>query len=185
MSKHDRIYEVNGGRLALLLLPTRWRRPLLGSLAQAAMSAPARLISELKTYRREKQYRMNHNGQVCRLRGVLNDEFDPTERGIEIRDEWWKPEGSKIWMRETGRSMMMPVRPGMRRIECRGYEGTGNTDFVVLLPEGLWNKTDLDRLRAIVDRYRLASRRFRIEYYMKKKTKDNGKTDREFFDAAE
>ena len=165
MSKRDRIYDVNGGRLALLLLPTRWRRPLLGSLAQAAMSAPARLIGELRGYRREMLYRMEHNGQVCRLRGALNDEFDPAERRMTIEDgESGAPaEAATVWRRGAGRWVMLPLRgTGAVMAHRRGFGGTSGYDFWVNVPRELAGAET--RIRGMVDMYKLASKRYTINY---------------------
>ena len=80
-------YEVNIKRLALLLLPTFWRRPILATLAYAMVSPLGYLHTRFVLFRRDTVYRLTHNGQVCYLRAVLNDTFDPIERRITVTEE--------------------------------------------------------------------------------------------------
>ena len=80
-------YEVNIKRFALLLVPTFWRRPILATLAYAMVSPLGYLHTRFVLFRRDTVYRLTHNGQVCYLRAVLNDQFDPIERRITITEE--------------------------------------------------------------------------------------------------
>lgn len=73
-------YDVNFKRLALLLLPTFWRRPLFAAMAYAAVSPLQYLHTRFILWKRESDYRLEHNGQVCYLRALLNDKFDPIDR---------------------------------------------------------------------------------------------------------
>ena len=68
-------YDVNFKRLALLLLPTFWRRPLFAAMAYAAVSPLQYLHTRFILWKRESDYRLEHNGQVCYLRALLNDKF--------------------------------------------------------------------------------------------------------------
>lgn len=167
MRIEERIYNVNVRRLALLVLPTWLRRPLAGALIYAGVCPLGRLLGELRSYRRETGYRLSHNGQVCRLRGVLNDEFDPERRRIVIEDGG--PEGGgespTVWLRERGRWRMLPRRgDGAVRMYREGFGGTGGYDFWVTVPEELRGGGTETRLRAIVNMYKLAGKRFAINY---------------------
>lgn len=165
MSKADRTYDVNMKRLALLALPTWLRRPVAGALVYAGVSPLGRMLRELRTFRGTTQYRLWHNGQVCKLRGVLNDEFDPEERRIAIEDNESQGirEASTVWRRETGRWVMLPLRgAGAACIHREGFAGTGGYDFWVTVPEEL--RTAETRLRAMVNMYKLAGKRYAINY---------------------
>lgn len=168
MGRIDRVFDVNMRRLALMLLPTWWRRPLIGSLAFAAVSAQARVAAELKGFRNEKGYRLRHNGQVCKLRGVLNDEFDPELRRIRVEDghadaataETWR-----VWQRAEERWAMVPRRgAGALTVRREGYAGTGGYDFWLSVPAELSGAETETRLRAVTDIYKLASKRYAINY---------------------
>lgn len=167
MSSRDNVYDINVRRLALLTLPTIWRRPIMGALIYAAVTPIARYVGELRAFRKEKRYRLTHNGQVCRLRGVLNDEFDPEQRRIDIEEGAGvtPSEASRLWLREEARWIIVPRRAGRAvSVHPEGFNGIGGYDFWVSLPEGLSDRIDDQRLRAIVNTYRLASRRFGVAY---------------------
>ena len=161
------MYKVNIKRLALLTLPTWLRRPLVGALVYAGVQPLCRLLHELRRYRDSTRYRLEHNGQVCKLRGVLNDVFDPELRRIVI-EEVESGDGmgvSTIWRREAGRWMMVPRRAGgATAIYREGFGGTGGYDFWVTVPEELRGAGTETRLRAIVNMYKLAGKRYAVNY---------------------
>lgn len=166
-NKADRTYDVNIKRLALLTLPTWLRRPLAGALIYAGVSPLGRLLQELRAYRSATSYRLRHNGQVCKLRGVLNDEFDPALRRIEIEDSdsAGNREAAAVWLRELGRWVMVPQRGvGAASIHREGFNGTSGYDFWVTVPEELRTAETETRLRAIVNMYKLAGKRYAINY---------------------
>ncbi len=161
----DRIYDVNIKRLALLTLPTWLRRPLAGALVYAGVAPLGRLLRELRTFRDATRYRTAHNGQVCRLRGLLNDEFDPDLRRIAVEDGGGGEEASTVYRRETGRWALVPRRgAGAAVIHREGFGGTGGYDFWVEVPEELRTDETETRLRAMVNMYKLAGKRYAINY---------------------
>ncbi len=165
--KADRIYNVNVKRLALLTLPSWLRRPLVGALIYAGVSPLGRLLWDLRAYRSVTRYRLRHNGQVGKLRGVLNDEFDPELRRIDIEecDSMGSREAASMCRREVGRWVMVPRRgAGAVIIHREGFSGTSGYDFWVTVPEALHASLNEDRLRTIVDMYKLASKRYAITY---------------------
>ncbi len=166
-NKADRTYDVNIKRLALLTLPTWLRRPLAGALIYAGVAPLGRLLQELRAYRGATSYRLSHNGQVCKLRGTLNDEFDPEQRRIKIEDNDGAEilEVSAIHKREVGRWTMLPRRgAGAASIHRECFSGTSGYDFWVTVPEELRVAEMETRLRAVVNMYKLASKRYAINY---------------------
>lgn len=167
-NRADRTYNVNMKRLALLALPTWLRRPLVGALIYAGISPLGRLLQELRAFRSATGYRLEHNGQVCKLRGVLNDEFDPELRRIRIEDGDsldGTSEGAAVWQREMGRWVMVPRRgAGYVRVHREGFGGTGGYDFWVMVPDELQTAATETRLQAMVNMYKLAGKRFAIIY---------------------
>lgn len=158
---------MNIKRLALLALPTWLRRPLAGAVIYAGVSPLGRLLQELRAYRSATSYRLSHNGQVCKLRGALNDEFDPDRRCIEIEESEsaGNREATAVWLREMGRWVMVPRRGGGAvSIHREGFNGTSGYDFWVTVPEELRTAETETRLRAIVNMYKLAGKRYAINY---------------------
>lgn len=163
----ERVYDVNMKRLALLALPTWLRRPLAGALVYAGVGPLGRLLQELRVYRSDTRYRLGHNGQVCKLRGVLNDVFDPEERRIEIEESEsaGSIEVTTVWLREAGRWVMVKRRGnGCMIVHREGFGGTSGYDFWVTVPMELRTAKTEARLRATVNMYKLASKRYAISY---------------------
>lgn len=162
----SKLYDVNFKRLALLLLPTFWRRPLLAALAYAAVSPLQYLHTRFMIWRRDTDYRLTHNGQVCYLRGLLNDLFDPIDRRITITDEVSNVGNIVLYKREEHRAIRLPARSSGRMVVLnrRGYGGVSGFDFWVSIPIALLNEIDTDRVRAVVDAYKLASKRYQINF---------------------
>lgn len=160
-------YDVDYRRLGLLLLPMTLRRPRLTALVQVLMAPLVRLGRELTDYRALKAYRLGHNGQTCRLRAVLNDRFDPVLRGIRITEAEGTVASLRIFLRETERFTRIRRRDGEGQV-CiyrRGFGGIGGLDFWVELPSRLRGVASEDEVRAVVNIYRLASKRFGLTYY--------------------
>lgn len=119
-------YEVNIKRFALLLLPTFWRKPLLATLAYAMVSPLGYLHTRFVLFRRDTVYRLTHNGQVCYLRAVLNDQFRPdraayhdhgggSERGCFDASQARGGAAFLLPTRDTGRAFIINP-PGLRRV---------------------------------------------------------------------
>ena len=125
------------------------------------------LLQELRAYRSATSYRLRHNGQVCKLCGALNDEFDPGLRRIEIEDSdsVGNREAAAVWLRDMDRWVMVPRRgAGAVSIHREGFNGTSGYDFWVTVPEELWTAETETRLRAILNMYKLAGKRYAINH---------------------
>lgn len=159
-------YEVNFKRLALLMLPTFWRKPILSTVAYAMVSPLGYLHTQFTLFRRESNYRLTHNGQVCRLRAVLNDTFDPIERRITVTDDADNMGILMLHNRKQDKAILLPKRETGRAIivNRRGFDGVNGFDFWINIPLDLLETVDIARLKAIVSIYKLASKRFSINY---------------------
>lgn len=159
-------YEVNFKRFALLLLPTFWRKPILATIAYAMVSPLSYLHTRFILFRRESNYRLTHNGQVCYLRAVLNDQFDPIERRITITETAGNMGILMLYEREEEKGQLLPIRESGRSVivNRRGFGGINAFDFWVNIPGVLYDTVDVTRLKAIVSTYKLASKRFSINY---------------------
>lgn len=163
----DNVFDLDLKRLALQSLPTGMRKPLLANLLFTALAPLGAALDSLRRFRQETGYRLEHNGQVCRLRGALNDVFDPELRRITVEDGPGRGERDAwlAWLRETGRWTMVPGRGrGAALLRRRGYGGTGGYDFWVNLPRELRDAQAETRLRGLVDVLKLASRRYGVNY---------------------
>ena len=149
-------YDVKFKRLALLLLPTFLRRPLIAAVAYASVIPVQYLYVRFIRWKQDTDYRLNNNGQVCYLRAVLNDMFDPVDNigfiTVHHRDENLE---KLLPRRESGRVLI---------VNRRGFSGVSAYDFWVNVPLALYGEVDTDRIRAVVNQYKLASKRFSITF---------------------
>lgn len=159
-------YDINVKRLALLLLPTFWRRPMLSALTFAAVSPLQLLHTQFMRWKADTDYRLRYNGQVCHLRAVLNDMFDPGERRITITDSAENVGYISLHHRDADQSLRLPARESGRVVilNRRGYGGVNGFDFWVNLPVALYGKIDLAQVMGVVNTYKLASKRFSINF---------------------
>lgn len=162
------VYDLRVKKLALQLLPTFWRRPLMAAFAQSLVQGVNKNYGDFMRWRNEEDYRLAHNGQVCKLRGLLNDAFDPQARRITVEDAWDDSRaGQLVYCRETGRHILL----GKRGHKCayvinrRGFGGANGMDFCVNIPLELRGMVDEVRLNAMVNTYKLASKRWTIHYF--------------------
>lgn len=159
-------YDVSFSRLAALLLPMCLRRPRVMALGRAMVAPVALMHTELMRFRNDMHYRMTHNGQTCHLRAVLNDRFDAVERRIRITESNEGDTGVTLHMRITALFVRMPRRnDGRRLLYRRGYGGSQAYGFWVEVPTQMHGTINELELRAVVNKYKLASIRYGINYY--------------------
>lgn len=159
-------YDVNIKRLGLLLLPTFLRRPLMTSLLYAVLTPLNYLHMRFMLFRQNAAYRLGHNGQVCYLRAVLNDTFDPELRRITVTDTALNSGMLFAYVREADRSLLVPLRNSgrMTLVDRRGFGGISGFDFVINVPLALRGSGEA-RLMTMANTYKLASKRFAISYF--------------------
>lgn len=154
------IYDVDVKRLLKLLLPMKWRKAGLVALAGALTEPIAGMPAELREYKAKQEYRMRYNGQVCRLRGLLNDEFDKDNRRITVTDVKSNVADGYIFVYSRKESRYEVQLPG--KIKVRSNPQYEDGDFEVNVPREL-NGKDL-QIKALINEYKLASKRYKINY---------------------
>ncbi|WP_418450196.1 hypothetical protein [Alistipes sp.] len=158
-------FDVDFRKLGSLLLPTFWRRPLLTAFVEALLTPLHEIHADFTRARSKTNYRLSHNGQVCYLRAVLNDTFDPVGRRITITDVADDAANTTLYMRSEGRAIVLPRRDSGQAVTFnrRGFSGVNRYDFEVRVPVVLSGADDI-RLRAMVSAYKLATKRFVVTY---------------------
>ncbi|AMO19235.2 hypothetical protein UN65_01665 [Flavobacterium columnare] len=102
-------------------------------------------------------YKLNHNGQRCKLRKVLNDELDSQQRRIRI-DDGTSYKRKYIYTKAESK----PIYLGKPFINSKTeFENTG-VDFVVYVPTEIVDKS-IHKLKFLINYYKLAGKRYRIE----------------------
>lgn len=155
------MFEIDLKRWVALLLPARLRSPLIFGRLRAAVSGVECVYRAFVAARGEHLFRLRHNGQVCYLRGGLNERFG---RGFRIGT--LKREGEWLYaVTENGEGIRVAVSEkaaGVPVVYSEQGLNAAQNDFVVFVPGRVWNR--LEDVRAFVDRYKLVTKR---AYYVK------------------
>lgn len=164
----ESIYKIDFDRLVALLLPSFLRKAKMLAFLRILI-VPIKSIHYEFQQKRTRQngdlYRLKINGQVCYLRKMLNDNFDPEKRRIRIVD------GNQfnrkyLYTRGENKSVYL----GKMYLRGRSdYADTG-IDFIVEIPLEVWNlhrseQNGTERfytIEAYIDFYRLAGKRYKI-----------------------
>ena len=164
----SKVLDVDFNKLAGLLTPTFLRKPVFLSWLKVFITPIITLHDRFKKKRESDLYKLSHNGQVCYLRKVLNDEFDPDLRRIEITDgNRYTPQYIYTEAEEK------PKFLGTMYLRDDSVYGDTGADFLVLLPFEIWDahKKEISignyrfyDIESIVNYYRLASKRYKIDF---------------------
>lgn len=103
-----------------------------------------------------KKYQISITPQVCRLEAVLNDTFDPVNRGIYIDEPvriptqyFYRKTDLKDWYLDDGKFIINDTRYGYLY------------DFAVNVPSAV--VFDLERMKGLVSQYKLIGKIFKIK----------------------
>lgn len=157
-----RLFQIDYKRLVLLLLPTFLRKPRLFAFLCALTFGIAELHAKFLKDRNANLLRIKRNGQVCYLRGLLNDELDPEERRIQIKDG--TTEGDWIFAMDEDEAYQLFIDTGGTMVYSEDRIISNTAFFYVFIP---WSKeqTDLNnRLRNFLNEYKLLSKKYIIQH---------------------
>ena len=161
--------KIDYKKLAVLLLPTFLRQPLLMSFARVLMTPSQRLHDEHHMARDERMYQLQHTSQICHIKDALNREFSVGNyaafpdytAGFEIEDinaiGDWVMTYDEVPAFADVHTMVKDNDYLLVYDEAIITQATQS--FIVYVPKELNFNDSLPRVRAIVEQYRLASRR--------------------------
>lgn len=151
-------FNININKLVTLLTPTFLRKDGFLGYAQALVTPIATLHQQFYVKRLDNLYKLNHNGQVCYLRKVLNDAFDAQLRRIRITD------GNKYQRNYIYTNVeQQPKYLGTIYIRNANDYADSGVDFRVVVPIGFDLTNNIYQLKALIDFYKLAGKRYLIE----------------------
>lgn len=151
----SKVFEIDFNRMLVLLLPTFLRKSKMTTWLKVLISPVVALHYNFMQERNRDLYKLTHNSQVCYLRKALNDEFDKDFRRIEITDVEGKEPNYIYTFGEKKPKFLGKIYLN----NSAGIKGSG-VDFYVRVPLKVANSKD--EIRALVDLYRLASKRYEI-----------------------
>ena len=125
------MFKTKHSKLASLLTPTRQRERKFLSLLKCFVAPLQTMQNDFETNRNNNIYKLNHNGQICKLTSVLNDTFDKDQRRICITDNG--DNAVLLIHRDTDQKLVqLPII--VHRNEDYGDSGY---DFVVCIPSDI------------------------------------------------
>ncbi len=156
-------FDIDYDVLVWQLLPVRLRKPIAYAWLKCLVEPVKWLYGLFTGFRSANLYLLAHNSQVAYLEAALNDTFDSALRRIYITDGAYEdpefvylaPENKPVWLglvAEIGSTGY--TNP--RALYTNAETSLLGTAFITVVPVGLI--FDTQRMRALVDFYRLAGR---------------------------
>ena len=159
-----RIYDIKYNKLVAWLLPVPLRKAVHNAWLLALTSPVVKLYQALLRYRQAKLYQLTITPQVCYLQRMLNDRFDPTLRRILLSDGIWRQPWYVYQEAELKPRYLYTEAEDDPVITYTDSEaGQLPDDFVVYVPIGLIY--DITEMRGLLNAYKLAGTRYKIESY--------------------
>lgn len=150
---------MNFFKLSVLQLPVSLRHPNMIGITKALVTPLYTVQRLFSLYREDVLYKINHNGQVCYLRGMLNDTFDSTYRRIKIVE----PVRNEFVM-IFRRNEMKEVDLGRAIVSRRDSVQADQIDFIVKVPWELYGVDNEARMKAVLNFYKLAGKQYKVDY---------------------
>lgn len=157
-----KLYQIDYKRLALLLLPTFLRKPRIFAFLSAFVFGVSVLHNRFMKNRTANLLRIKRNGQVCYLKGMLNDELDPDKMRIRITDQ--DVEGDWVFAMDEEEPYQLFIDNKGITVYGEGLIITNTAFFYVSVP---WKKEDTnmnDRMKSFLNEYKLLSKKYIISY---------------------
>lgn len=157
-------FNINIAKLAIQLLPMCLRGNRMKGFVKAC-AEPLKYVGDaFEDYREGSDYRLTHNSQVCYLKAVLNDKFDPLLRGITILDGDARSDSVIIYKRSEDEPLTIYEREEETPVIMyqRNFGGSRAICFKVKLPLRLQGRVSEYEVSATVNKYKLASMRYDI-----------------------
>jgi hypothetical protein len=164
-----KLSATNFPKLAAMLLPTFMRSASVVELFKV-LSVPFSHVQDAFFANRDKNlYNLHHNGQICHLRAVLNDAFQNRTKSFLIEDA----EDTGVWQYAKDEpaddeflsdQFIIPDVPDYVLI----YDEETMTkfaDFTVKIPAELDGIDNINLIRALVNQYKLISKKAIYELY--------------------
>ncbi len=150
-------YRININKYAVQLLPTHKRKPKFIAYIKVLISPIVSLHDEFLRDQAEDNHKLNHTGQICYLRNVLNDKFDNTLRRIYIGDgNLFDAEHIYTSPEEIPRFL------GTMFLRTRDELSDTGVDFIVFVPPEILNVLT-DQLTAQINYFKEGVKRYKLE----------------------
>lgn len=163
-------HKVNFHQLVVQLMPTFLRKPRHISFLMLFSTEIQDVYNNWKEKRKRDLIWLNHNSQVFLIEKILNDEFDNLDRRIRILDSvLYEPQ--YVWTLGENNPMILYKLNEMQPSDVEDIyiwqdnDYDGGVDFYVALPYQMNVEALTIQISAVLKRYKLASKRFKLINY--------------------
>lgn len=144
------------------MLPTFLRKENLDAYLSSLIVPIAILHNDFLRNRKNNLDKLKYTGQVCYLRGALNDKYDPFLRRITIENPIQVPQ-NYIYTAQENKDVYLGV---MYIEQDFNYEGA-DVNFIVNVPSEVWQEYS-NYIISVIELYRLVGKTYRIVEIWKK-----------------
>lgn len=157
-------YDINWNVFGMQNLPFKWRDLNSISFVKVILKPINDIYYKWYNWRIDNIYKLENTGQICYLRGSLNDKFDALERRIYIGDgllfetTYIFTEAEEI---EVHTNTEAEDNDETLWVYTEAETADSELDFIVYVPTSILNN-ELYALKAHIDFYRAAGKRYAI-----------------------
>lgn len=159
------MFNVDFNILIKRLLPIALRQPKFIDWLMTAFKGLRDIYSEFIQFRNDTTYWLYFNGQIIYLEHVLNDQFDPVNRGIYIEnladiqyDYLYNAIEQRTPVYLDNKSENKPPDYFVNQSEYDNH-----ITFIVWVPATV--TFNINKMKAIVNKYRIAGKTYQIQTY--------------------
>lgn len=157
-------YEIDWNLVALDNIMPALRKPRVSALAQIVLKPLNSLYYSWYNWRIDNLYKLDHTGQICSLRGSLNDKFDVIDRRIYIGDGqtnpttyiYTEPEAQAVFTNTESEG-----KQGTLFIYSEAETADTGLDFIVYVPFEIINR-EIYAIKAHIEFYKAGGKRYAI-----------------------
>ncbi len=150
-------YQINLYKLAVSLLPTFLRKPVLSGFVKVCILPLQNMYERWREDREQDLYKLSHTGQVCSLEKSLNDRFDNQQRRIYIMDG---NQYTRLYIYTTAELHPVFLTQSVYIYHRDDYEDT-SVDFIVVVPPEVWTPQNY-AIRSHINFYKQDVKQFKI-----------------------
>lgn len=166
---YSKIFNVDFNRLIVSLLPVALRKPVLYAFLNSLVAPIVSIYNIFIRQRNSNLYMVGITPQVCKLRKLLNDTFDPEYRRIYISEgelnDWTIIHSHQLFNSFDGKQPLWLSASSHYLVSRQGIASSIGFDFAVFVPAALHSKNNHNRMVSLLNSYKLASKRYIVNQY--------------------
>ncbi|WP_312357277.1 hypothetical protein [Sphingobacterium multivorum] len=156
-----KVYDVDLKKLVVMLLPSFMRTEKLIAFIWCLIVGIRTVHFKLLALWYDTDKEMEVTPQVFSLRKLLNDYFDSVNRSIRIEDTALS---DRTYIFTEGENQPLYLDDDEQVFIYTDAELAAAKGFVVIVPESLNNTAETARLKAMLNKYKLAGTKYIIRY---------------------